>query len=201
LLKNLTNSRATTPIAALLILLGVLSLIASGTTMVVQFYHFIASGHSVTVPVESIELSIEPNTPYGIYHRVTGAHVTENRPAFELPDTLTISVIDTSSNEEIELETVNWSMQSGFFGLRTKRQAIRKFTAPEGTDSVTLQVSGLDAETVFYLGRTHHVYNENEFPFYLAWAIGSLLLIIISATLILRRIVMMTPELTIRHEQ
>lgn len=199
MLRRIFNSAATIPLASLLILLGLASFIAGGTTLTVQFFHFMKSGHDITVPNETITLDVVPNTQYAIYHRVTGSHITENRPAAEIPETIEINLADASSGEPIEMTTVNWYMNTSFFGLRTRRQAIRQFTSPDN-EAVSLQVAGLDAETVFYVGRTHRVFNENDLPMYLAWLIASLLLVIIAAGLILNRMIRTTPELSIRNE-
>lgn len=198
MLRKLSNSNATIPIASLLILLGLASFIAGGTTLTVQFFHFMRSGHDITVPNEMMTLDVVPNTQYGIFHRVTGSHITENRPAVEIPETLEIKLAETTTGEPIDLETVDWYMNTSFFGLRARRQAIRQFSTPE-IESINLEVSGLEAETVFYIGRTHRVFNETELTMYLAWLIASLLLVVIAAGLILNRMIKTTPDLTIRN--
>lgn len=199
MLRRIFNSAATIPLASLLILLGLASFLAGGTTLTVQFFHFMKSGHDITVPNETITLDVVPSTQYAIYHRVTGSHITENRPAAEIPETIEINLTDAASGEPIEMTTVNWYMNTSFFGLRTRRQAIRQFSSPD-TETISLQVAGLDAETVFYVGRTHRVFNENDLPMYLAWLIASLLLVVIAAGLILNRMIRTTPELSIRNE-
>jgi hypothetical protein len=201
MLKGIFNSRATIPIAAALFLIGLASLIAVGTTFLVQYFHFMNSGHDVTVPVETITLdNLVPDTQYAIYHRVTGSHITENRPAVELPDTLLVSLIDASTNEPIETVNYSWFMRTSFFGLQSRRQAIREFIAPS-SGTITLQVTGLEAETVFYVGRTHRVYNETQVPIFAAWAIASLLLILGSGILIIRRVAFTTPDLDLRPDR
>jgi hypothetical protein len=199
MLRRIFNSAATIPLASLLILLGLASFLAGGTTLTVQFFHFMKSGHDITVPNETITLDVVPSTQYAIYHRVTGSHITENRPPAEIPETIEINLTNASSGDPIEMTTVNWYMNTSFFGLRTRRQAIRQFSSPD-TETISLQVAGLDAETVFYVGRTHRVFNENDLPMYLAWLIASLLLVVIAAGLILNRMIRTTPELSIRNE-
>ena len=201
MLKALFNSKATIPFAVILMVIGVASLIAASTTFLVQYFHFMNSGHDVTVPVETIELTgLYPDTQYGIYHRVTGSHVTENRPAVELPDTMVVTLTDTVTGEPVEMDTSSWFMRSSFFGLRSERQAIRQFTSP-ASGAITLEVTGIDSETVFHVGRTHRVYNENQAPLYGAWIIGSLLLIIVNAGLIVRRVAFTTPDLDLRPDR
>ena len=64
-----------------------------------------------------------------------------------------------------------------------------------------MEVAGIDSETVFHVGRTHRVYNENQAPLYGAWIIGSLLLIIVNAGLIVRRVSFTTPDLDLRADR
>lgn len=200
MLKALLNSAATIPIAAFLMLLGIASFIACATALSVQYFHFMNSGYNITAPNDTLTLEVVPNTQYAIYHRITGTHVTENRPEVAIPDSIQIDLLAADNDQPIDMTPSNWFMRSSFFGLRTKRQAIREFIAPDSA-SVTLQVSGLDDETVFYVGRTHRVFNDTIFPFFLAGLVATLLVIIFAAAIIINRIVKTTPELRITQDQ
>lgn len=200
MIKAILNSAATIPLACVLILLGLLSALAASTTAVVQYYHFINTGHHLTVPTDPITLEVEPNTEYIIQHRVTGTHITTNRPLVDLPDTLKVEVIDAATNEPIELNSRNGFMRSSFFGHTMRRNAIADFMLGD-TRSITVQVTGLDAETVFYIGPHYENFVDSDFPLYLTWIIGSLLLVILAAAAIINRIVKTTPDLRILHEQ
>ncbi len=200
MIKRIFNSAATIPLACTLILIGLASALAASTTSVVQYYHFINSGHHLTVPTEPITLEVEPNTEYIIQHRVTGTHITANRPLQDLPETMLVEITDATTNQPIELISRNGYMRSSFFGLAQRRNAIADFMLTD-TQSITVQVTGLDAETVFYIGPHYENYVEDIFPLYLTWIIVSLLLVLAAVAAIINRIMKTTPDLQIIHEQ
>ncbi|MCR9075071.1 MAG: hypothetical protein NXI07_03440 [bacterium] len=200
MIKRISNSAATIPLACILVLIGLASALAASTTSVVQYYHFINKGHNLTVPTEPITLEVEPNTEYIIQHRVTGTHITTNRPLQELPETLRVEVIDTATAEPIELTSRNGFMRSSFFGHTQRRNAIADFMTGD-TQSITVSVSGLDAETILYIGPHYENYVDGVFPLYLTWIIVSILLVLAACTAIIYRIIKTTPDLRIMHDQ
>lgn len=197
--QGILNSRATTPVAIALIVLGVASLIVAGTTSVVQFYHFLNSGHHITVPNETLTLAVEPDTRYSIQQRVSGTHVTENRPALTLPDTFDCAIHDALTGQPVAVEPFSRSFSSSFFGLTQRRLVLRKFRTPPSGE-ITFRVGGLERETVFYVGPRMDIFTESHLPLYLAWAIASLLLIVAASGLIAYRILKTTPDLVIRED-
>lgn len=200
MINRILSSAATIPLACVLILIGLASALAASTTSIVQYYHFINKGHQLTVPTEPIILEVEPNTEYIIQHRVTGTHITTNRPLQELPETMRVEVIDTATAEPMELISRNGFMRSSFFGHTHRRDAIADFMTGD-TQSITVSVSGLNAETVFYIGPHYENYVDGIFPLYLTWIIVSILLILAACTAIIYRIIKTTPDLQITHDQ
>ena len=200
MIKRISNSAATIPLASILILIGLASTLAASTTSVVQYYHFINSGHHLTVPTEPITLEVQPNTEYIIQHRVTGTHITANRPLQQLPKDMRVEVIDTATEEPLTITSRDGYMRSSFFGLAQRRDAIADFMTSD-TTSITVSVPALDSETVLYIGPHYENYVEGIFPLYLTWIIVSLLLVLAAVAAIINRIMKTTPDLQIIHEQ
>tara|TARA_E500000318_G_scaffold8683_3_gene8017 strand:- start:6369 stop:6974 length:606 start_codon:yes stop_codon:yes gene_type:complete len=200
MIKRIFNSAATIPLASILILIGLASALAASTTSVVQYYHFINSGHHLTVPTEPITLEVQPNTEYIIQHRVTGTHITANRPLQQLPKDLRVEVIDTATEEPLTITSRDGYMRSSFFGLAQRRDAIADFMTSD-TTSITVSVPALDSETVLYIGPHYENYVEGIFPLYLTCIIVSLLLVLAAVAAIINRIMKTTPDLQIIHEQ
>lgn len=201
MIKAILNNKAAIPLASAMILLGIISLVASATTTAVQFFHFLNSGTNVTVPAQDIRVEVEPGKPYAVFHRITGSHITTNRPISDLPDDYTISIIDAQTTEPVEHEQLTWYMQNSFFGHRSKRKGVVSFTSPD-SGVIEFSADGFDQEKVFYIGRSHEVFMDEIMPYFIAWIGGSLLIMILGAAIIMYQMVQAGQNLSINtHNQ
>lgn len=199
MLKAILNNKAAIPLASAMILLGIISLVASATTTAVQFFHFLNSGTNVTVPAQNIRIEVEPNKPYAVFQRLTGSHITSNRPLTDLPDEFPIIITDAQSSEPIKHEQLNWYMQQSFFGHRSKRGGVASFTSP-ASGVIEFTADGFDQETVFYIGRSHEVFMDEIVPYFLAWIGVSLFIMILGAAIIMYQMVQAAQNLSINTQ-
>lgn len=197
MLNAFAAHRATLILAPALIVLGLASVIAAGATTIISYFKFQESGLLVTVPDDDVQLQIDPNTPHRIYHRVTGSHITENRPRVTLPDNYTLKITDAASGEPIELTPASGYQQSYFFGFHSRRDNIAAFDAPP-SGSISLRASGLDTDTVFYVVQSQDVYERTILPKFAAWVIASAAVLLLGAALIILRLA--NPSMSIASE-
>jgi hypothetical protein len=196
--KPKRNNPLLPALALAAILLGFASLASAITTGIVQFFHFMQSGHYITVPTDTLTLDLEPNTPYAIYHQRTGTHNTTNQPLIELPAALDITAADAQTSEPIDLNTADWTMETAFFGLNSKRRAIRDFTAPP-SGSITLTLTGIEEQTVLYLGRPQTQFSNTHRTQLLTWAAFSFVLIIVGSVVLIHALTTSTDDKLLRE--
>jgi hypothetical protein len=194
MLKAILLNRATTPLAVLLILAAVISLLFAIGAVIVQYFLFFSSGTHVTVPADNITIQVEPGKTHSIYHRVTGTHVTTNNPLAQLPGDLPITISDAQTQQPIEHTPFGYRIHYDFYGLQTERQGIAQFTAPE-SGTINLSVGGLEDKAVLYVGRSYAVFMSEVMPRLTYWIGASLIAIILGAALILARFFQPEPRI------
>lgn len=179
-------------LSLVLILLGLAGVATSVIGFIVTGGGFLNEGVRVTVPA-SVELTLEPGKPHGIYHEINGSHVTVNQPFADLPADTVITLTDPSTLEPIETLTVSDLLRVEFFGLRDHRLGVRTFTPPT-SGRVRLDFTGSFASPqVLYIGPTHQVYVSGTLPKVRAGLIAALLVILLGAAGIVARMSTMEP--------
>lgn len=197
MLKALGSHRATLPIAIALIVLGLALILTAGARAIINYFQFQDSGVRITVPASQVLLQLDPDTPCVLAHRVTGSHVTTNRPQIELPDDITIELIDTETNLPIEFQRVTGYYQTYIFGFNSRRDGVAVFTAPP-SGGVMLTVAGFEPETIFSVGPAQEVFDREVLPIYIAWLVASVAVLFLGVTLIIARLA--NPSLSITSD-
>ena len=197
MLEALGSHRITRIVAPALIVLGLASFIAAGAGTIISYFKFQESGVLVTVPADNVQLQLDPDTPHTIAHRVTGSHVTENRPSVKLPDDINLKLHDPASNTPIALTPTEARYQTYFFGFYSRRDHLAEFNAPT-TGVVNLTADGFNTETVFYIGPAQQVFDNTILPSYVVWIVISLAVMFLGAALIILRLA--NPSMSISAE-